>query len=142
MDRLGGGQVWGRNAPGRDPRTPPIKHRQRLTAFISAPFFHFRTPFCEPAATGTPALQLERQICGEPRLAHYPFSESRSTQMPLRGAQALRRGRRIESLRQVRPPIPPPLPLGLGRPANEGAVRRSQVINTNFSFTPCCRNVE
>jgi hypothetical protein len=29
-----------------------IKHRQRLAAFISAPFLHFRTPFCGPAAPG------------------------------------------------------------------------------------------
>jgi hypothetical protein len=64
-----------------------IKHRQRLAAFISAPFLHFRTPFCEPAAPGTPALQLELQKRGEPRLAH-------STEMRLLGAQALRRGRR------------------------------------------------
>ena len=64
-----------------------IKHTQRLAAFITAPFLHFRTPFCEPAAPGTPALQLELQKRGEPRLAH-------STEMRLLGAQALRRGRR------------------------------------------------
>ena len=31
------------------------KHRQRLAAFISAPFLHFRTPFCEPSRPATRA---------------------------------------------------------------------------------------
>jgi hypothetical protein len=51
MDRLGGGQVWGRNARVETSGRLDIKHRQRLAAFISAPFLHFRTPFCEDASS-------------------------------------------------------------------------------------------
>jgi hypothetical protein len=39
-----------------------IKHRQRLAAFISAPFLHFRTPFCEPAAQGEPNATFARLV--------------------------------------------------------------------------------
>jgi hypothetical protein len=76
MDRLGGGQVWGRNARVETSGRLGIKHRQRLAAFISAPFLHFRTPFCEPAAPGTPALQLERHKCSRTQTCALPSLRS------------------------------------------------------------------
>jgi hypothetical protein len=93
MDRLGGGQVWGRNARVETSGRLDIKHRQRLAAFISAPFLHFRTPFCEPAAPGRRRFSSSSRNAANPDL-RIPSLRKRSTWMRLRGAQALRRGRR------------------------------------------------
>jgi hypothetical protein len=93
-----------------------IKHRQRLAAFISAPFLHFRTPFCEPAALGAGASAR-----GEHRLA-----DTQSQQSDLLGCVCAALGRREEAGVES----PAALSLSLPRRTPQSRVRTCTKVKT------------